>query len=349
MAVLVQWAQAVRAAGVERIAGDRLVDDSFVDRQWTAPGWPEDQRFFWYGAPAGALSFNDNCVYMTARGGAGAGDAPTLDLKPDVEGLDAVVRCRTASTTRLTCIREGDFTFVALGSVAPRRAVGQYVTVGDPGVYTVLAFARALAGQGVTIAGKVRRQTPQDSARQRRVLVTGQSSLRESVAVANKRSQNFYAEQIFKTLGAVQANEGSFAGGARAISRYLGSIGMDSGDVVLVDGSGLSKENRATPEAVVRFLAAINASPCGEVFRNSLAVSGDEAGTLRHRLTEPGLRGRVFAKTGTLSGASALSGYVLSSGGRYAFSVLCAYPNGSGADRARRLQDEICRALAGRP
>ncbi|HRU06268.1 MAG TPA: D-alanyl-D-alanine carboxypeptidase/D-alanyl-D-alanine-endopeptidase, partial [Candidatus Brocadiia bacterium] len=272
MALLVQWAQAVRAAGVERITGDLLADDSFFDRQWTAPGWPEDQRFFWYGAPVGALSFNDNCVYMIARGGASAGDAPTIELKPAIEGLETAVRCRTASTTRLTFIREGDFTFVALGSIAPRRAVGQYVTVGDPGLYTVLAFARALASQGVTLHGKVRRQTPQDSARQRRVLVTGQSSLRESVAVANKRSQNFYAEQILKTLGAVQSGEGSFASGVRAIGQYLKTIGLDSGEVCLCDGSGLSKENRATPSAVVRFLAAINASPCGDVFRNSLAV-----------------------------------------------------------------------------
>jgi D-alanyl-D-alanine carboxypeptidase/D-alanyl-D-alanine-endopeptidase (penicillin-binding protein 4) len=117
--------------------------------------------------------------------------------------------------------------------------------------------------------------------------------------------------------------------------------------MVFADGSGLSHDNRTTAAAIVTALRHMHGHPAGEMYRNSLAIPGEEVGTLRRRMKD--LEANVRAKTGTIRGVSTLSGYVQGPRGRwYAFSVLCndTHKAKGGADAARRLQDGLCRTLA---
>lgn len=347
LAVPRQWAASVAEAGIRAIRGDLVADDSFFDRQWTAPGWPEDQLTFWYCAPVGALSFQNNCVLMSATGAARNGEPPSVRVSPSFPGIEVANEARTAARGWLVFSTRGTLTFVASGAVRARDTQTRQVTVGDPGLYLAHAFAHALREEGVEIQGRVRRAAKAEEGRGGERLALTRSPLLKSCEVANRDSNNFYAEQIFKTLGAETFGKGSFENGARAAMRFCRQVGIPLGQVELLDGSGLSRGNVATPSTVVKLLAAMHGSDLGEAFRGTLAVSGSD-GTLRRRLGDANVRGRIAAKTGTLSGVSTLSGYAdARDGGRFAFAILCEGFERQHAARARRLQDAVCRALVG--
>ena len=353
MAVPRAWAAAVRKAGVTRIKGDLLVDDRFFDRKWTAPGWPAGQRLAWYSAPVGALSFNDNCVKLTVTGGARSGQASSAKVRPFFNGLGIVNRCRTVGSGAGGWVgvqRKGALTFLVTGTIRARLTRARSaVTVGDPGLFLGHAFSYALRSGGVDLRGKVRRPAAGEPKAPLRTLHVLQSPLLQSIGIANKRSQNLYAEMILKTLGAEKLKVGSFGNGVRAIAAFHRRIGLPKGRVHLSDGSGLSRTNRARPSAVVYLLDYMNRSPHATAFRKSLSVGGVD-GTLRHRFKTPSCRGRIFAKTGTLRDVSALSGYAEGRDGRrYAFSILCDGLRKGGLAGAKVLQIRVCQAIVSGP
>jgi D-alanyl-D-alanine carboxypeptidase/D-alanyl-D-alanine-endopeptidase (penicillin-binding protein 4) len=140
-------------------------------------------------------------------------------------------------------------------------------------------------------------------------------------------SQNWITEQVVRTIGAEFGEEGSWDEGFR-IERdfFFEEVGVDSLDIVLRDGSGISAKNLVTPRAFIRILDFMRDSPNSGVWRNALASPGEEESTLRSRLTS--LENRVFAKTGTITHVASLSGYVFTDSGReLIFSVLT---NGTG-------------------
>ena len=164
------------------------------------------------------------------------------------------------------------------------------------------------------------------------------------VQVTNKRSDNFFAEMLLKGLPLAPAAEGGGVGttaaGARAAERFGRELGASAR---LVDGSGLSEGNRASPRSVVRLLDAMRPRDEFNAFYRSLAVAGRD-GTLHDRMRRGPARGRCRAKTGTLANVSALSGYCRSRSGRtLAFSILM---NGVYPVAARRLQDRMAQAMA---
>ena len=154
-----------------------------------------------------------------------------------------------------------------------------------------------------------------------------------------KDSDNFTAEMLLKAVGAHDGGEGTTAGGAFDLHRSLAARGLVLDGVRTVDGSGLDDGNRVTADFLTRLLVHVDADPVlARPFRASLARAGVD-GTLERRLLGAA-RARVQAKTGTLRGVSALSGYA----GPYAFSILLNR-RGLNAWAARRLQDRIAVAI----
>ena len=178
------------------------------------------------------------------------------------------------------------------------------------------------------------------------LLHTHETPLLPVLAVCNKRSQSFFAEQILKTLGAERRGKGSWENGRAEVSDFLKSLGLDPSRYELADGSGRSRSNRTSATAYVEFLQALATKWSRfEAFRPTLAISGDPDGTLRGRLIGDAVRGKVFAKTGNISGVVTLCGYVTArSGQTYAFSILM---NGGISDRrGHAWQDRFVSELA---
>jgi D-alanyl-D-alanine carboxypeptidase/D-alanyl-D-alanine-endopeptidase (penicillin-binding protein 4) len=167
----------------------------------------------------------------------------------------------------------------------------------------------------------------------------------EDITVTNKTSQNLHAELLLRLLGKLYGTDGSFEEGARVVRQFMVNAGVDDGDFFLYDGCGLSTNDKITPRAFTRLLAYAAKQSWGEEWRNTLPVAGLD-GTLDHRFTDSPLKGRMWAKTGTLDEVNTLSGYVSAASGRtVAFSILVNshYPGSGDEDQAI---DRIAEAIA---
>ena len=158
----------------------------------------------------------------------------------------------------------------------------------------------------------------------------------------NRESDNFVSEMLLKELGATVVHRGSTAAGGQVVRAALVEAGVPVGGVRIVDGSGLSRLDRLTAEALVEILRVGASDPAiSDPFVTSLAVAG-VSGTLKRRLGRRPTRGRVIAKTGTTSQASALAGFIRR---RYVFAII---QNGSPLPywTARAAQDRFVTILA---
>jgi D-alanyl-D-alanine carboxypeptidase/D-alanyl-D-alanine-endopeptidase (penicillin-binding protein 4) len=174
------------------------------------------------------------------------------------------------------------------------------------------------------------------------------SNLEQAVLRMLEDSSNFDAEQCVRVLGAKIRNDGSLAGGLAAMKAQLEKrLGTVPAGVVIVDGSGLSRENLVTPGLLVVALYASHGGPGGAVLRECLPVAG-ASGTLSDRFTGTNLVGRARGKTGWIRGASSLSGVVeRADGGVRWFSILMNYDrrkNGLNKD-LKALQEKIVAAV----
>jgi len=348
-AVFEEWAKELRGRGLRTVTGDLIGDDRFFDRQWRHPDWPAGQAAYWYEAPIGALSLNDNCVNFTLTP-TQPGRIARLSLAPATGYLDFRNACVTTSKKgppnvlfkRATGSRQ-----VVLEGSIPKTvsAVTNYVTVDEPGEYFLTVLAEVLRQHGITIRGRVRLVAPEENLPSPVTLMEHRSSLLSAVRVANKRSQNFYAEQILKTTGRELVGRGSFEGGTQAVLTFLADRGLESRQVSLADGCGLSRRNRLSAQAITDLLVLMARGPHGDVFVESLAEAGVD-GSMRRRVNDPEFRGRIFGKTGTLARVRALSGYVRSQRGELLVYSFLMNGKAAGYWQARQAQDEALKVLA---
>ena len=228
-----------------------------------------------------------------------------------------------------------------LSALAVDRArVGRYVTR-TPALAAATAFRTALRAAGVVVDGGASVGRVDDFSIPLAQIES--PTLASIIRYMDKESDNFTAELLLKQLGAVVLERGTSAAGASVVMQTLAEAGVPMTGVRIVDGSGLSRLDRLTANAVAAVLRfAWNDPAVRPAFVAALPVAGVN-GTLHDRLRTPPARGRVLAKTGTTSDASALSGYVST---RFVFTVL---QNGHPLQYwwARRAQDRFVQVLAG--
>jgi serine-type D-Ala-D-Ala carboxypeptidase/endopeptidase (penicillin-binding protein 4) len=210
----------------------------------------------------------------------------------------------------------------------------------NPALAAAASFRTALRNAGIAVDGAATVGRAEDFSTPLAQLDS--PPLASIIRFMDKESDNFTAEMLLKQLGAVVLDRGTSAGGAAVVMQTLGEANVPLAGVRIVDGSGLSRLDRLTANAVAAILRAAWSDPAVRpAFVAGLPVAGVN-GTLQSRLRRPPARGRVLAKTGTTSDASALSGYV---GTRFLFSVL---QNGHPVSYwwARRAQDRFVQVLA---
>jgi D-alanyl-D-alanine carboxypeptidase/D-alanyl-D-alanine-endopeptidase (penicillin-binding protein 4) len=341
-----RWAAALRARGVRRVAGDLYLEHGLFAGPYTHPDWPPEQRQWWYEAPVAALSFNDNCQLLRGWGARRAGQPAVIDLVPRVDALQVQNRVRTARRgASWAVLRQGESPYVqvsgALAAGGPPLEV--WVTVPDPVAYFGKGLRAALAEEGIAVQGQTRPVERLPGPWWERVH-THRTLLVSALDVTNKRSQNFYAESLFKLLGARFCNDGSWASGARVVSDFLArKVGIPRDQFHVVDGSGLSRNDWVTARMMTTLLEHMFHQRWGVEFVRSLPYAGEPEASLHQRLTAPPYRGNVFAKTGTIGGVSTLSGYAKGRSGRlFAFSILV---NGADAWQGRLAQDRLVALL----
>ncbi len=350
-AVPTYWAGKVKEHGIQVINGDIIADDSIFDREFVHSSWPKEQLSKWYCAPVSGLSFNDNCIDIILKPNSKPGGLVSVRTGPETSYVKIINECRTTTlkSKHYYTLYRKPFTnrINVKGNFWSKAQPGkEWIAINNPPLYVATIFKEILEAKDVRIMGEARAidQTDMDVRGRRHKLAATTSSLRQSITVANKRSQGFYSEQILKTLGAVMNNEGTFSGGLEVIADFITQLGIPEDHYHLDDGSGLSKKNKLTPEMFTRLLRYMYKHKNAGIFLKSLPISGTD-GTLKKRLKEKPYKSRIRAKTGYVSGTSTLSGYVKTLDEEViAFSILVNKIKG-GTWQAKRLQDVICRFL----
>ena len=299
-AVFDKWAEGLRQTGINRVVGEIVMNAGFFDSVGRHPDWPAGQESRWYQAPISALSYNDNVVLVSIRPGGRPGRPVGVSIEPPVDILRPVALARTVGRkgrVRVAVSRSAGSNAVTVSGTVPLRPASWStpITIDDPPTYFGLALKKRLQNAGITVSGPVVVRPVQPDSFWIQVATT-ESDLLPTIEVCNKRSQGFYAEQIFKTVSAEKTGVGSWSGSVALAKEFLATLGLDPTHFSLRDGSGLSSGNRVPAADLVKFLRAMDRQPYGSRWRTTLAVSGDREGTLRHRMKDPLTRGQVLGE-----------------------------------------------------
>jgi serine-type D-Ala-D-Ala carboxypeptidase/endopeptidase (penicillin-binding protein 4) len=331
-AVLDEWASALRAAGIQEINGRIVGDDQAFDDEGIGQGWAWDYLQFGYAAPVGALQFNENLASLAVRPGAQAGDPAEVTLSPGA-GLRLMNRVATVpsgSPNELAYRRRIDEPILEVtGSVTTdSKPLNRTVAVVNPTLYFAQSLKDALIERGIRVSGPA--VDLDDIAAElmaspeRRVLVATQSpTLREIAVVLMKVSQNLYAETLVKAMGSARGGLGTFDGGLAAVRATLASWNLPQDSFVLADGSGLSRNNYVTAQALTSILErTFKTERDRDPFYASLPIAGKD-GTVSTRMRRTRAEGNAVAKTGSIANVRSLSGYVHTRDGEtLVFSIL---------------------------
>jgi D-alanyl-D-alanine carboxypeptidase/D-alanyl-D-alanine-endopeptidase (penicillin-binding protein 4) len=350
-------ADSLKALGIRAVKGDVVGDGSWLEPTLVHPAWEGYDLNWWYAAPVSGLGFNDNSVDISWSPGP-VGEPARISFAPklgdvELDNRTLVVPGDTGAT--LDFFRDtGTHRIRAEGRVPQGSGGGtEHFALPDPSLYTAWAFAAALADAGVAVHGAVHSTTDSSAYRTARsgppLAEVESRPFRDWIFPILNSSQNWFAEMLLKQLGRRFGREGSWAEGLAVERRFLvDSVGLDSTQIALADGSGLAWLNKASPLALVGLLQYARRHPVMQPFLAALPLSGLR-GSLRHRFLGTSLEGRVAAKPGSLTGVNSLAGYLdLADGRRVTFAIVANHHtlgNGAMAAALDSLVLDIARGL----
>ena len=353
-----EMADALAAAGVRRIEGRLVGHEGTFAGDRRGADWTWEDLAWGYGTEVSALSFADNQVAASLKPGERVGDPAVLDLEPDtgclavsssVETTEAVPSASASPAVDGDAVhleREPGSNEVRLTGRLPMGGTWSgRLAVADPARCAAKALRGALEAKGIRVVGGLstsRDPLPTGT----RVLAAHDSpSMAEMIRVVNKESQNLHAETLLRLVGLQVKGEGSVVKGREAVAEIAKRLGVPGEGWGLTDGSGLARTDLLTPHGLVALLAVMDRHPHAAAFRDSHPIAGVD-GTLEKRMKGTPAEGRVTAKTGSLSQANALAGYVTTvRGERLAFAIVVNGHEGKGREAVAAI-DAIAAALA---
>lgn len=332
-----------------------VLDDRVFDREYVHPEWPREQLHLAYCAPVSGLNFHANLLNVYVDPARSQPEAPWIVVKRSLR------KVKDGSTElRLDREKDGPYTFKLSGTVryAPDGPV--QVTVNESCLILGRLLADRFIAAGLAAPGlssetmPVRLAAPDEQIGDgpgAQTLATVRTPIATILSRCNVDSDNLYAESLLKASGHKSTGQpGSWANGTAVVRMTVRErIGPDFAmQLVMTDGSGLSRGNRVTPGMLTRWLASMAGDPeLGPVFVNSLATVGE--GTLKKRFKGDKLRCEVRGKSGYIREVRTLSGFVTEpqSGRRVAYSVLINdIPAGADA-KSKEFHEDVVEIIDG--
>jgi len=351
---LAELADAVASRGVKEITGDVVADDSMFQHELIPSGWLADDMLWSYGAAISAVAVNDNTFTLDLRPGASEGDPARYEapLAADFYYVENLIRTGPrGSEEKIAAARDPGSRVIHLSGTMPMDAPPRRLTfaIEAPAEFAASLLSRLLAARGVRIDGQARARhaggPAGDAASFETVLAERNSvPLSDEVRLTNKNSENLHAELLLLLAAHEKAGARNYEDALKFASAFFMSAGIAEGDVVLSDGSGLSRKDLVTPRAVVQLLRYASTQPWGELYRSTLPVAGED-GTLSDRMKNTPAEGRVFAKTGTIGHGNTLSGYATTAHGAHLIFSILGNNNNLHAQDANRVIDSVCVAM----
>lgn len=345
------WYKALKSHGIKTIEGKICYDISIFDDQPLLDSWQYGDVGNYYGSGAWGLNFHENMYFLYFKAGDKIGlPAQIVRTQPavlDIRNLNEVLTGRSDSGDQVVVY--GDPTTntrlcrgtIPLGSKAfPIRA-----SLPNPAAQCAEQFARYLRNHQINVTGAA--AEAYSRVEDTHVLLDYYSNPYYVIAqYTNLTSNNMYAECIFKYLGYNSYGKGSYANGAKAVADFFKDNKLDIGGVNIVDGSGLSHNNRVTANMLCSFLSTVSHMPIYNEFSQSLGVVG-ESGTVKNLLPQLPSNVVVKMKTGTMDGVKSFAGYVTTAKGELlSFAVISNNFDGYGRDMSRRLESILYKIAA---
>ena len=339
-----ELASRIVAAGVKRVDGDLIGDETYFTGPQYGSGWTWDDLQWWYGAEVSALTVNDNALDLFIKPGATVGSPAQITTGPPDPLLTIANRVTTGpkGSRRDISVQRGlgGAVLEVRGSV-PVDDSGYTAGIGisQPALLFVYLLRATLVERGVVVNGKSRTLgplSPANGSTEPKALPLVELANMQSppfslvAAQTLKPSQNLYTELILRTLGkevppvvsTPTPARSSEDAGLEVVKAFLKQAGITPTSLSLNDGSGLSRNDMVTAEATLTLLTYMNRHAYAKVFREALPIAGVD-GTLRNRMKGTPAENNVKAKTGSLSSAASLSGYVTTAAGEnLVFSIM---------------------------
>ncbi len=353
-----QLANKLREKGIRKIKGDIIADDSWYDDVRFPVDLPWSDEQMSYGAPISALTVAPTTDYDTGT--------VVFELKPNKLNHGRAILKTTPKThpfkvvnqtktvpkdgeTKIKFERSHTSNVVTIkGTISENnKTVKEWIAVKNPSEYTGTLLTKSLINKGIQITGKGRTGKTPGSAH---ILLEHRSMPLSQVLIPfMKLSNNGHAEILVKEMGKKVLGEGSWEKGLEVVDSQLPQFGILPEQLVLRDGSGVSHINLVTANQLSQLLFAVQKERWFPVFFHSLPEAGESdkmtGGTLRKRLREPDLKGKIHAKTGTISTVSSLSGYVRTKNGETViFTILLN--NLLDESKGKAIEDQLVRILA---
>lgn len=339
-----QLAAQLAASGVREVQGDLIADDSYFSGPAAGSGWEARDLQSWFAVPSSALSVQENIVNLTVTPSSAPGRPASLMFDP-AEATPRVVNSMitSARNTRgdINLYRApGDDTLYAFGNIAARGAPQSFkLAIADPAWFAGTLLHNALARHDIRITGQVRvLHWPEQSiiGLDKATVVAQVLSppVMEVLSRGLKRSQNLYLQNLLQIAG-IKAQSNAEQGGdppsgylspeawgIRALHALLDRIGISPDASQIEEGTGLSRQDLATPDAMVHLLTYLASQPYGAQLRDALPDAGVD-GTLEWRMRNSLAMDNVHAKTGSMNYVRCMVGYVTTaSGERLAFAIM---------------------------
>ena len=353
-----KMAAELKTMGIANITGHLIGDDTWYDdiRYSVDLPWSDEQTY--YGAQISALTasptndYDSGSVMIEVKPGKHEGDKAEVTVTPNTDFVKIINQTETVpedGKKKLTYEREHAKNTITITGTLPVISKGEkeWIGVWEPTRYALALFKQSLTEQGIQLSGKVKTGTIPTEAE---IVHTHHSiKLSELLVPFMKLSNNGHAETLVKEMGRVVKGEGSWEKGLEVMEAELAKFGINTETLVLRDGSGISHVNLVPAAQLSQLLVAVQQQSWFPVFLHSLPVAGVsekmEGGSLRSRLKGPDVKGKVFAKTGTISTVSTISGYVTTKSGQtMIFSIML---NNLMEDaKGKKIEDKLISIIA---
>jgi serine-type D-Ala-D-Ala carboxypeptidase/endopeptidase (penicillin-binding protein 4) len=351
---LADLADQVVASGVKEISGDVVGDDSYFVPERYPSGWGIDDTVWSYGAAVSALAINDNYISVILRPGATVG-APLVYSAAPWPGIyelrnDALTSA-AGTEPKLRLERDPDSQIFRLTGTLPQDAPARelQLAVTQPAENAAAILTQLLEARGVRVEGHSRarhgdRAQPQTPSPMHVLAEHSSPALVQDVRLTNKLSMNLHAELLLRVAAREKAAAMTMDDAVAFATAFRQSIGITPDEVQLTDGSGLSRGDLVTPQAVVQLLSYAARQPWGPDFVASLPVAGQD-GTLENRMRATAAAGQVHAKTGLVEHVNSLSGYATTRRGAHLIFAIFGNNTGTHGAEALHAVDTVCVAM----
>ncbi len=350
-------AKEVKKRGITEVKGNVVADDSWYNDVRLSEDLVWSDEPFYYGAQISALTASPNTDYdagtvIVETTPTTVGKPARVAFVPHTNYAKIINHTKTVAsdgTKKISVTRNHGTNEILVEGTIPEKATASrsWVTLWEPTGYALDLFTQALQKEGIRVKGKNNTYgiTPAKAS----LLYTKSSKpLSELMVPFMKLSNNTIAESLVKEMGQVVYKEGSWEKGLDVIRAYAEKEGVNVKTLRFRDGSGLSHVTNVPTNEISKLLVNVQKEKWFHDYEYSLPVAGNSdrmtGGTLRNRMKGTAAEGTVLAKTGTITGASALSGYVTTKGGeKLVFSLIL---NNFIADDVKSIEDRVGVALA---